>query len=133
MSEQGIAVVALVPVNRHITPVFGSTIITADCGHYCFVAACSLEFREKEKKMKVLFVCNDCLPDNLITNPSVDKYLIPGSTDELTQALGVAESDQLLAFAKEVGFKEDWPDECGVHSAKDDGWPAEDPEARDQR
>ena len=113
MSEdkQGIAVVALVPANRGIIPVTGSRLITADCGHQCHVARCSLEFRANEKKLKVVFVCNDCLPDNLFNNPRGNKYLIPGSTEELTESVGVAQSDQLLALAKDIGFREDWPDE----------------------
>ena len=108
MNEKEVAIIALMPVRYapQLKTVPGSKIIIADCGHRGFISKASLDFIENTTVFAPITCCGDCLPKEAMADPDTIKFLIPGSREELTTAFGVAKADQVIAHAKEHGFKD---------------------------
>ena len=107
MTNRDPAIIICSPVSgfSKAAPVARSVTITASCGHQCYVAPASLDF-QASGIFDVRFICHNCVDPKMLVDPRVERYIIPGSREELNNAVGIAEADQTLAFAKEHGFKE---------------------------
>lgn len=90
-------------------PVAESIIVTAGCGHRAFMAPTTVAHLA-DGHGGVHLVCSRCLNAAMAQMPErrlsdFDLRLMPGTAAEAEANLGVAEADQVMAAARDAGFK----------------------------
>jgi hypothetical protein len=105
MSDNETKLIVLMPESSRSPYVPDSVVVHADCGHAAYMSPSTVAFVTENEETTFLVVCSDCIPKGLIDDPTVAKGTIPGSRQEMNQAIGVAETDQVIAWGEEKGFQ----------------------------
>jgi len=83
---------------RDVMP--GSVVVMAHCGHRAFVAPTGQAFLATPEGAGAYVICSLCGKEHA---DATEKRFLPGQQEELTGHLGVAEADQVLAWARDWG------------------------------
>lgn len=102
MTDTGFLVLLRVEVGPGRVP--GSRIVTAACGHRAYMSPTSWTHYQGEGA-GLYTVCSVCIDPVETVVASAETRLAPGALDEIEQAEGVGQRDQLQAFAKAMGIK----------------------------
>lgn len=96
-------VIILMPARRirDAVLVAGTKVTTAGCGHKALIAPSSVAFIAESGARTS---CWDCVDRDALSDPDTPKDAVPGFRAELNATLGVAEADQLIAWAATKGI-----------------------------
>lgn len=87
-----------------ITP--DAVVVMANCGHRSYLSVGGMDVLATEYGKGLYVMCDVCLGGvNMIDEPDADLRVLQPVVDDLYHAVGVAEGDQTMAWARAKGFK----------------------------
>lgn len=102
MSKLVLAIVnPLLPRERQC--VEGSEVVTADCGHQCWLSPQGRPYLQREGITTSCILC----AEELIENPETEAIVVKGGPEAFRRDFGVAAADQVAAVFRDRGWKED--------------------------